>query len=174
MLSLSRLPFTAAVHRNAHSRRLCHLGTNLETLLEYLEADYIRVSSACAGARAAAQFVCVCVCVSGCGHPSYLKPSLIFHLFPSSSHWFPCSQSPHLDAAGCLSAPRSHSPCHTHTRTLSPPAVNSPMCGQLCLKIDRLSLWFQNIWNPRQPGDGSAVAVDAFKTGGADPSRVCD
>lgn len=66
--------------------------------------------------------VCVCVrlCVSGCGYPSYLRPSLIFHCFPPISLSFPCSQSHHLDAAGCLSAPRSHSPHVTCTYTQFP------------------------------------------------------
>lgn len=76
-----------------------------------------------AGAKAANQSVClsVCVrlCVSGCGYPSYSKPSLIFHSFAPSSLGFPCAQSRHLDTAGCLSAPHSHSLYITHTHSKS-------------------------------------------------------
>lgn len=78
----------------------------------------------CADARAATQFclfVCVRFCVSGCGYPSYLRPSLIFHCFSPISLCFPCSQSHHLDAAGCLSALCSHPPPHvTYTYTQFP------------------------------------------------------
>lgn len=91
--------------------------------------------------------VCVCVCEVLCKwlwSPLVFKAQFNFPQLSPVSLCFPCSQSHHLDAAGCLSAPHSHSPT-LHAHTHNSPAVNSPMCGQIRLKIVLLSLWFQNI-----------------------------
>lgn len=139
--------FVLSTCTETHSHTaFCHPFMSLETLLEYLNLDCIRVFSLdvqVPGLLPSCVCLCVCVrfCVSGCGHPLYLRPSLIFHSFPPVSLCFPCSQSRHLDAAGCLSAPHSHSPT-LHAHTHNSPAVNSPMCGQPHLKIVLLSLWF--------------------------------
>lgn len=135
---------TTAMYKYTHSHSLCHLVVNMETLLEYLKLDYIRVLSLhvqVPGLLPSVVCLCVCVrfCVSGCGYPSYLRPGLIFHRFPSTFHCFPCTQSDHLDTAGCLSAPQSHNST-LHSYTHNSLAVNSPVCGERCLKIVLLSL----------------------------------
>lgn len=111
--------------------------------------------------------VSVCVCeVLG----KWLWSVLVFKAqfnFPqlSPSLCFPCSQSHHLDAAGCLSAPHSHSSM-LHAHTDNPPAVNSPMCGQLRLKItgchsgSRTSVYARVNVHTHTQGQGDQFAIN--------------
>lgn len=63
VLSPSCLYAITLMHRNAHSRSLCHPFMSLETLLEYLKLDYIRVFSLCVQVPGLLpSFVCLCVC----------------------------------------------------------------------------------------------------------------
>lgn len=86
VLSLICLPFTAPVPRKTHSRSLCHLLTNLETQLEYLEPDYIRVLCRRQGH---CPVLSVCVCEALC---KWLRLFFIFETrfnFPPPSLLFP-------------------------------------------------------------------------------------
>lgn len=161
VLSLICLPFTATVHRNTHSRSLCHLLTNLETLSEYLEPDYIRVLRRCQGH---CPVLSVCVCEVLC---KWMRLPLIFETrfnFPPLSLLFPLVSMRSVSPPGrhwmFVSSVLTLPPCYIHTH--SSPAANSPMCGQLCLKIDWLSLWLQNIWNTQQQCNGFTVITGAF------------
>lgn len=60
---------------------------------------------------------------------------------------------------------------HTHTHTHFPSCKLAHVWAALSKNRLVVTLVSEHL---EQRGDGSAAAVDAFKTGGADPSEVCD
>lgn len=121
---------------------------SLETLLEYLRVDFYQSFlwvCRCQGWS----WMCVCLCEVHC---KWLWSPLIFKSrfnFPQLSPPFPffafhalsLTTWTLLDVCQLL----AHTTPSLHAHTHSPPAVNSPMCGQPRLKIVLLSLRFQNI-----------------------------
>lgn len=139
VLSPSCLYAITLMHRNAHSRSLCHPFMSLETLLEYLKLDYIRVFSLCVQVPGLLpSFVCLCVCEVLC---KWLWLLLVFKAqfnFPPLSTLFPLLSMLSVSPPGrrwmFVSTSLTLPPRYMHIHTI-PPAVNSPICGQPCLKI---------------------------------------